>query len=509
MPTKSCILDPLPTNLVKHCIDDLVPLITHIVNESLMSGTVPLQFKQAIVVPILKKHGLDCNTLKNFRPVSNLPFVSKVLEKVVLSQLQEHLYENNLFEVKQSAYTKGHSVETAVLSVLNGLLTDADDKQVSLTLLDLSAAFDTLDHSVLLKRLEITFGVRGTVLHWFSSYVSERVQSVIVDGSVSDHCPLLYGVPQGSVLGPVLFTLYSQPLSDVISQHTCSFHKYADDTELSKSCLVEDFECAKLSIQDCISAISCWMDSNKLMLNADKTEVLIVGTASRIEQLDCDAIKILDTDISLQKSVKYLGVRMDQTLSMSDHISDVCRSSFLSLRRIGSIRPYLTEKATACLINSVVTSRLDFCNSTLTGITSDQINRLQRVQNCSARLIAKKRKHEREHITPILTELHWLPLEFRIQYKLAVLAFRHFEGTLPPYLSTVLHIYQPPRVLRSSSEKLLKIPRVNLKSAGERSFHFAAPTVWNSLPSPGGGYSDLGWVRMCGPEFQLLPYSKT
>ena len=112
---------------------------------------------------------------------------------------------------------------------------------------------------------------------------------------------------------------------------------------------------------------------------------------------------------------------------------------------------------------------------------SDQINRLQRVQNCAARLIAKKRK--REHITPILIELHWLPLEFRIQYKLAVLAFRHFEGTLPPYLSSVLHTYQPPRVLRSSSEKLLKIPRVNLKSAGERSFHFAAPTVWNSLPS--------------------------
>ena len=138
-------------------MDDLVPLITHITNESLMSGTVPIQFKQAIVVPILKKHGLDCNILKNFRPVSNLPFVSKVLEKVVLSQLQEHLYDNNLLEVKQSAYRKGHSVETAVLSVLDGLLTDADDKLVSLTaLLDLSAAFDTMDHSILLKRLELS-----------------------------------------------------------------------------------------------------------------------------------------------------------------------------------------------------------------------------------------------------------------------------------------------------------------------------------------------------------------
>ena len=217
------------------------------------------------------------------------------------------------------------------------------------------------------------------------------------------------------------------------------------------------------------------------MLNADKIKVLTVGTASRVQQVDCGSINILDSDIFFQKSLKYLGVRMDQTLSRSDHISDVCRSSVLSFRRIGSIRPYLTEKATACLVNSVVTSHLDFCNSSLTGITSDQLNHLQRVQNCATRLVVKKRKHE--NITPILTELHWLPLEFRIQYKLAVLAFRHFEGTLPLYLSSVLHTYQPSHVLRSSSEKLLKIPRVNFKSAGEHSFHFAAPTAWNSLPS--------------------------
>ena len=131
---------------------------------------------------------------------------------------------------------------------------------------------------------------------------------------------------------------------------------------------------------------------------------------------------------------------MDQTLiSVADHISDACRSLFLSLRRIGSILPYMNDKAIACLISSVVTSRLDFCNSTLTAITFDQINRLKRVQICAARLIAKKRKHE--HITPILIELHWLRLEFRIQFKLAVLAFHHCEGTLPPYLSSVLHTY--------------------------------------------------------------------
>ena len=223
------------------------------------------------------------------------------------------------------------------------------------------------------------------------------------------------------------------------------------------------------------------MDSNKLVLNADKTEVMVVGTASRVNQIESDTINILDSEITIQKSVKYLGVRLDQTMSMSEHISHICRSSFLSLRRIGCIRPYLSDKATSCLVNSLILSRLDFCNSILTGITNEQINRLQRIQNCAARLIAKIRKHE--HITPILIELHWLPIEFRIQFKLAVFAFRHFEGTLPPYLSSVLQTYHPSRSLRSSSEKLLKIPRVNFKLAGERSFHFAASSVWNSLPN--------------------------
>ena len=226
------------------------------------------------------------------------------------------------------------------------------------------------------------------------------------------------------------------------------------------------------------------MDSNKLMLNTDKTEVMIVGTAFLVKQVAGNSITILNSDIKIQKSVKYLRVRLDQTLYMSRHISDVCSSSFLSflsLRRIGCIRPYLSDRATSCLVNSTVKSRLGFCNSSLTGITTDQLNRLQRIQNCAARLIMKKRKYD--HITPVIYELHWLPLEFRIQYKLAVLAFRHFEGTLPTYLSATLCMYEPARSLRSSTEILLKSPRVNLKSAGERSFHFAAPAVWNSLPN--------------------------
>ena len=151
-----------------------------------------------------------------------------------------------------------------MLSVLGTLLTKADERLVSLVaLLDLSAAFDTLDHSILLKRLEVTFGVQGVVLGWFSSYVKDRCQSVVIDGVESAASPLVYGVPQGSVLGPVLFTLYSQPLSDVILAHECDFHKYADDTELSKSAPPAEFSSVQSCIQLCIDDVLLWMNSTQ------------------------------------------------------------------------------------------------------------------------------------------------------------------------------------------------------------------------------------------------------
>ena len=167
---------------------------------------------------------------------------------------------------------------------------------------------------------------------------------------------------------------------------------------------------------------------------------------------------------------------------MHAQIGDVCRVCFLFLRRIASIRSYLTETSTARLVSAFISSRLDYCNSVLAGLPSEQLNRLQRVQNCAARLVLRKGK--RDHVTPLLFQLHWLPIRYRIQYKLAVLAYRFFDESLPPYLSSVLTAYQPSRCLRSSCEKLLKIPKFSLKTVGERSFAYTAPVVWNALPSP-------------------------
>ena len=165
---------------------------------------------------------------------------------------------------------------------------------------------------------------------------------------------------------------------------------------------------------------------------------------------------------------------------MKKQISNLCRLSFLELRKIASVRSYLSQGTLSKLVSSMVSSRLDYCNSILSGLPTEHIARLQKVQNSAARLVM--RGSRREHITPLLKELHWLPILFRSQYKLATLAYRHFEGTLPPYLSKALTTYQPSRSLRSSHEKLLKVPKTNFKTFGQRSFSFLAPTIWNSVP---------------------------
>ena len=260
-----------------------------------------------------------------------------------------------------------------------------------LALLDLSAAFNTLNHPILLQRLETTFGISVTVLHWFASYLEGREKSVKVDNVLSSPSPLQFGVPQGSVLGLILFTLYSQPLSDLICRHEYHYHKYADDTQLSKGAPTDQF--LLCDIQTCIESLVGWMYSNKLKLNAEKTEVLPVASTSRLSSVGRDSVDIGGKRIPFRSSVRNLGAHLDQTLSMQQHISSVCRAPYLEPRRIASMRPYLTQSATAQLVSSAITSRLDYYNSTLAGLPLKQISRLQRVQNNAAKLVLRKSKY--------------------------------------------------------------------------------------------------------------------
>jgi hypothetical protein len=418
---KSCELDPMPTRLMLDNLDLLLPILTKLINESLLSGSVPPVWKTAVVKPLLKKPSLDQNELKNYRPVSNLPFWSKILEKVVLCQLNEHLETNDLMNIHQSAYRASHSTETALLRIVNDVLLSLDQNKVSLLLLlDLSAAFDTLDHQILLSSLEHSFGIQGSALRWFSSYLSERSQFVLVQDNPSSTTPLQFGVPQGSVLGPVLFVLYTTQLSSVIARHSVSHEMFADDTQLHNSSLPDDVQSLVSSLQDCFLDVREWMLEHMLKLNEEKTEaVLFSSTFLSSRHTYPSSITLGSASITFSDTVRDLGFYLDSELTMRNHIKKTCQVAYAEIRRISSIRHFLSEDATKTLVSSCILSRLDYCNALLAGCPSSVIQPLQTVQNAAARLIFKSKKHQ--SCTPLLRSLHWLPVEQRIKYKLCTL----------------------------------------------------------------------------------------
>ena len=473
-------IDAIPTSFLFNCSDVVVSTLTNLLNDCITNGIVPSGLKKAIVKPLLKKPSLDPNLLKHFRPVSNLSFVSKLLEKLVLKQLQQHLDVNDLWPVFQSAYRRHHCTETALLRVFNDLLNANDSNQVSvLTLLDLSSAFDTIDHGILLHRLESVYGITGTALSFFRSYLSDRSQVVSVRGCYSEPSALAYGVPQGSVLGPILFLLYTQPLSQIVSKHQVSHHMFADDTELYKTSPRDNIPSLLEAMQSCTTDVKLWTIQNKLQLNEEKTEAFFVATSH--SSSFPTSMKIGQHDISFTGSARNLGVVFDDTLSMVDQVNKICQVCYIEIRKIASIRHYLTTDATKTLITSLVISRLDYCNSLLVGIPQHLLDKLQRIMNCAARVIF--RLSRRDHITPFLTQLHWLPLNARIEYKVATMVFHVVDNTAPSYLSELVHLYAPSRTLRSSADsRIFRIPKVRLRSQGQRSFAYAGPVIWNSLP---------------------------
>ena len=233
MSNATCDLDVVPTQIFKMCLDGFIKPVTLLINKCFNSGHFPSQFKQAIVVPLIKKPSLPKEELSSYRPVSHLNFVSKVIEKIVQKRLLNHINSFSLLPMYQSAYRMYHSTETALLRVQNDLLLGIEKQKVSaLALLDLSAAFDTVDHAVLIDRLESFFGLSGIALSLVKSYLTDRTQSVKIGEHLSPPVRLNTGVPQGSILGPLLFSMYTAPLEQTLLSEGVSFHFYADDTQI-------------------------------------------------------------------------------------------------------------------------------------------------------------------------------------------------------------------------------------------------------------------------------------
>ena len=285
--------------------------------------------KCAVVTPLLKKASLDKEELKNYRPVSNLSFISKITEKVTLSQISEHLDKSNLRSPLQSAYRKGHSTETALLRIQNDILRSLDKSRgVLLVLLDLSASFDTIDHAILASRLQQRIGITGSALMWIKSYLSHRQQTINVSGESSFSRELMYGVPQGSVMGPELFTIYSSVTYSIAKQHNINFHSYADDTQLYVSydfSIQAEFDYAITRLVNCIKDLRLWMHDNKLKLNDDETEYFIITPSKSKSKLIIRPLKVGVHLVTPSRSAKNLGVYFQDNMSPNRQVLSIVK----------------------------------------------------------------------------------------------------------------------------------------------------------------------------------------
>ena len=414
----SCDLDIWPTSFMKKFIDILSAPISLIINQSLKTGIVPQSFKTAIVIPTLKEPNLDPSCPSSYRPISNLSFLSKILEKIVYSRIESHLSANNLLSPSQSAYRKHHSTETSLLKVTNDILLSLDEgKSVLLVTLDVSAAFDTVNHSMLLRRYEREFGITGTTLNWMTSYLDNRVQAVQIGTSTSTPYSSENGFPQGSVLGGPKFSIHTTPLDSLVRGHGVEDQCYADDSNLyitlDMENTIESHEQLR-KIENCLSDVSDWMLRNRLKVNAGKTKSILFSPRTRMPFADT-TIKFDGSEIIASDKLKSLGVFIDKNMTLEKQVNYTVSSAWLQLRKISKVRNQLSCKVAETLVNTLVTSRLDYCNSLLCCLPAKLLKKLQKVQNASAKTVLLARK--RSHVTPLLKRLHWLPIDLRCKYK--------------------------------------------------------------------------------------------
>ena len=470
--------DPIPTELAKQYVDLLLPIWTKLVNVSIAEGSMDC-LKNAIILPLIKDLDslVDRDNLKNYRPVSNLMYVGKLIERVVSIQLHKHMTNNNLDMDFQHGYKKGHSCETLLLKVTNDILVANDNKMPSiLMLLDLSAAFDTVDQEKLLVILKNEIGIEGIALNWFKSFLQNRTQKVKIGVAYSKVSALLYGVPQGSVLGPDLFGIYIRSIKKHVAPSKFSIFGFADDHQLHKVFLpVFQVDALGNEIQHCFNLISNWMNKFFLKLNSDKTKILVISPPSIRDNIFIGGTYIDKKCVRFVRKAKNLGVILDDELQFKPQILKVVQSCFRIIRDLAKIKYFLSYEQLRTAISIYVFSRLDYCNSLYYGLNTNLINKLQSVQNSAARLLRRKKGFGDISTAEVIRKCHWLRIRERVLFKICLITHKSLQTSAPKSVRDMLVLCQSTRTMQLMQYE-------HSGKHGDRCFSRISPKLWNLLP---------------------------
>ena len=446
------------------------------INLSLIQGVVPEDLKSARVVPFFKKN--DKTEVGNYRPVSILTILSKVFERVVYDQVESYLNQKRLLYKFQSGFRSRFSTDTCLIHLTDFIKFQMDQGHyVGMILLDLQKAFDTVDHGILLMKLE-SLGLSKDVTRWFQSYLSDRQQLVDVSGTKSSYARISCGVPQGSILGPLLFLIYVNDMSGAV---TNKLLLYADDSAI----LVADKHVSNIEtvLQRELKVVHEWLIDNKLSLHLGKTEFILFGSRPRLKAQSDLNISCEGTSIEAKDNVKYLGAVLDQCLSGENMVTSIIQKANARLKFLYRKQRFLNFETKKLLVMSMIQCHFDYaCSFWYPGISKFLRNRLQVTQNKIIRFILQM--DPRSHVgADAFRSLGWLPVSKRVEQIILNHVFKVKSGLSPEYMSeqftpvSSVHTYST----RFRETGSFSIPKV--KGFGKRSFVYNGCVLWNGLPS--------------------------
>ena len=471
---KAAGLDGIPTSLLKLSFTIIASSLTHIFNLVISAGTIPKDWKNARVTPIFKADSKVDPA--NYRPISILSIIAKLFEKAIFNQVYTYLNENKLLSNYQSGFRPMHSTLTALIDITDNWYLNIDDGLTNAILfIDLKKAFDTIDHEILLSKLEL-YGFKGASLNLFRDYLSDRTQITVVNNFNSDTSLISCGVPQGSILGPLLFLLY---INDLPNCNLLSdVRMYADDTNLTFAS--SDPNELFSSMTHDLGNLKLWLDTNRLSLNVLKTKCMFTGTRQKISLLPSEQHILLNGHtIERVKSYKYLGVQIDETLSWEAHISEVAGKVAKVLAALRRLRPLCPQNILVTIYKSLIVPHFDYCGAVWGSIGNGLSLKLEKLQNRAARIITGSRWDARS--APLLHALNWDSLADRRAKQLKSLMFKTVNNLAPEYLSdkfqstNSIHKHN----LRGAQHNLF-VPRPNTEAL-KKSFSYRGAITWNSL----------------------------
>jgi hypothetical protein len=453
--------------------------LTNLFNLSITQCYVPDDWKKARVTPIYKGKGSHSDS-SNYRPISVICHIAKIFEKCVQYQLMYYLEDHCFITCDQSAFLKNNSTVTAVHKAVDNWLNNIDDGLITVVcFFDIAKCFDSISHSVLLFKLE-KYGIRDNELKWFTSYLSNRSQATLAHSSLSSFLPVKTGVPQGSILGPLLFLLFINDLPKFVQ----SAYLYADDSLIDRSGTSLD-EIIPLMQSD-INSLCDWFSSNKLTLSIHKCCSMIIGSSQRIKQYETFTslgLYINDTPIAYCLSYKYLGLEIDNTLSWRNAILNVCKLLRSKLAAVQRLCKFIPLEKGNILYYAHIQSHIDYCLTVWGHTTDENISNIQRFQNRAARIISQNFNYHNVNGFSLVLTMGWLTLEERRDYLTLITVYKSLNNIGPYFLSDMFTYISDihSRPTRQSEHGDLYIPQVRTNYM-KRSLQFNGPSLWNKLP---------------------------